>query len=366
VIIQRYLLREILQAAVAVLAVLLIIYLSNRFARILSDAAAGQISADLIFQLLFIKLIQNLEILIPVALFFGILIGLGRLYNDSEIVAMLANGVGIRRIVYGVFWISVIVAVVTFGLSVYAAPEMAASHAKLLARARGEAEISGILPGRFRELSGGERILYVEELSPDKRSMRNVFVQVREKGNQNIAVAERANLFLNESTGDRYIVLEDGYRYTGEPGTADYVITRFEKYAVRIEEASSEPAHLKLDSLSSFELLSVGGAKYLAELQWRLSLPISVVVLSMLAVPLSRTSPRQGKYAKLFTAVVVFFIYNNAIGVAQILVERGELSPYIGIWPVHLVAAAISLGLIWAQNSPRWRTVLGLRKAATQ
>lgn len=365
-IIQRYLLREIIQAAAAVLAVLLLIYLSNRFANILSDAAAGQISADLIFQLLFLKLIQNLEILIPVALFFGILIGLGRLYNDSEIVAMLANGVGIRRIVYGVFWISAAVAVVTFGLAVYAAPEMASAHAKLLARARGEAEISGILPGRFRELSGGERILYVEELSPDRRTMRNVFVQVRDKGHQNIAVAERAYLSVDESSGDRYIVLEDGYRYTGEPGTADYVITRFEKHAVRIDEAGGEPSYLKLDFLSSFELLRVGGAAYLAELQWRLSLPISVVVLGMLAVPLSRTSPRQGKYAKLFTAVVVFFIYNNAIGVAQILVERGELSPYIGIWPVHLVAAAISLGLIWAQNFPNWRKVVGLRKAAPE
>lgn len=365
-ILQRYLLREVLQASAAVLAVLLVIYLSNRFASILSDAAAGQVSADLLFQLLFLKLIQNLEVLIPVALFFGILIGLGRLYNDSEIVAMLANGVGIRRIVYGVLWVSAAVAVVTFGLSVYAAPEMASAHAKLLARARGEAEISGILPGRFRELSGGERILYVEELSPDRRTMRNVFVQVREKGAQNIAVAERAYLSVIEGSGDRYIVLEDGYRYTGEPGTADYVITRFEKHAVQIDEASSAPAHVKLDSLSSFELLSAGGPADLAELQWRLSLPLSVMVLGMLAVPLSRTSPRQGKYARLFTAVVVFFIYNNAIGVSQILVERGELSPYIGIWPVHVVAASIALLLIWTQNFPQWRSALGIRKVASQ
>ena len=365
-ILQRYLLREILQATAAVLAVLLLIYLSNRFASILAEAAAGQIAADLLFQLLVVKLIQNLEVLIPVALFFGILIGLGRLHNDSEIVAMLANGVGIRRIVYGVLWVSAVVAVVTFGLSVYAAPELASAHARLLARARGEAEISGILPGRFRELSGGERILYVEALSPDGRTMRNVFVQVRDRDTQNIAVAERAYLSLSEGGADRYIVLEDGYRYTGEPGTADYVITRFEKHAVRIDEVGGEPAHLKLSSLSSFELLSAGGAVNLAELQWRLSLPLSVMVLGMLAVPLSRTSPRQGRYAKLFTAVVVFFIYNNAMGVAQILIERGELSPYIGIWPVHVAAASTAVILIWAQNFPRWRAVLGVKTAASK
>ncbi len=365
-ILQRYLLREILQATAAVLAVLLLIYLSYRFASILAEAAAGQVAAELLFQLLLLKLIQNLEVLIPVALFFGILIGLGRLYNDSEIVAMLANGVGIRRIVYGVLWVSAVVAVVTFGLSVYAAPEMASAHAKLLARARSEAEISGILPGRFRELSGGERILYVEALSPDGRTMRNVFVQVRDRETQNIAVAERAYLSLDEASADRYIVLEDGYRYTGEPGAADYIITRFEKHAVRIDESVGEPSHIKLSSLSSMELLSAGGAANLAELQWRLSLPLSVVVLGMLAVPLSRTSPRQGRYAKLFTAVVVFFIYNNAIGVAQILIERGELSPYIGMWPVHAAAASIALILIWAQNSPRWRAVLGLKKAVSR
>lgn len=194
--------------------------------------------------------------------------------------------------------------------------------------------------------------------------MRNVFVQVRDRGEQNIAVAERAYLSVDEASGDRFIVLEDGYRYTGEPGDVNYVITRFEKHAVRIDEAERQPAYLKLESLSSLELLSAGDSTHIAELQWRLSLPISVIVLGMLAVPLSRTTPRQGKYARLFTAVVVFFIYNNAMGVAQLLVERGELSPIIGIWPVHVVAAAVAAGLIWGQNFPRWRTVLGRKKAA--
>lgn len=361
-ILQRYLVREVLQATAAVLAVILLIYFSYRFARILSDAAAGQIAAELIFQLLFLKLIQNLEVLIPVALFFGILIGLGRLYNDSEIVAMLANGVGIRRVIYSVAWISAVFAVLTLGLSVYAAPGMATEYAKLLARARGEAEVSSILPGRFRELSGGDRIVYVEELSPDRRIMRNIFVQVRDQSRQELAVADRAYLSIDDETGARFIVLEDGHRYTGEPGSVDYVITRFEKHAVRIDEASSTPAYRKLESLPSLELLRGGSAPYLAELQWRLSLPLAAWILGILAVPLARTSPRQGKYARLFTAVVLFFIYNNALGVAQIMVEQGTLSPSVGVWPIHMVFGLIAFSLIWIQNFPRWRTALGLKK----
>ena len=115
-ILQRYLIREILQATAAVLTVLLFVYLGDRFARFLAVAASGQISGDLVFQLLLLKLGQNLEILIPVAFYFGILLGLGRMYKDSEIVAILASGVGVRRLIYSVLWISVAIAILTLGL----------------------------------------------------------------------------------------------------------------------------------------------------------------------------------------------------------------------------------------------------------
>jgi lipopolysaccharide export system permease protein len=366
VILQRYLIREILQATVAVLSVLLLVYLSDRFARFLAVAASGQISADLIFQLLILKLAQNLEVLIPVAFYFGILLGLGRMYKDSEIVAVLASGVGIKRIIYSVLWISLAFATLTLGLSVYASPEMATAHARLLARAKGEAETSGVTPGRFRELSGGDRVFYVEELSPDRRTMRNVFVQVRRKGVQELAVAKRAFVSVQGRSSDRYVVLEEGYRYTGRPGSADFVITRFEKHAVRLEEASDEPVYRKLHSLPTVDLLRSDSLAHVAELQWRFSQPISVIILGLFAVPLSRTSPRQGKYAKLFTAVIIFFIYSNAVGVAQKLVERGDLSPWIGVWPVHLVVALLAAWLFWTQNTPRWRAALGIRRRETE
>jgi lipopolysaccharide export system permease protein len=366
VILQRDLIREILQATTAVLTVLLFVYLGDRFARFLAVAASGQISGDLVFQLLLLKLGQNLEILIPVAFYFGILLGLGRMYKDSEIVAILASGVGVGRLVYSVLWISVAIAILTLGLAVYASPEMATAHARLLARAKGEAETSGISPGRFRELSGGDRVFYVEALSPDRRTMRNVFVQVRRKGVQELAVAKRAYVSVQGRGGDRYVVLEEGYRYTGRPGSADYVITRFKKHAVRLDEPSDEPEYRKLHSLPTLELLRSESLAHVAELQWRFSQPISVIILGLFAVPLSRTSPRQGKYAKLFTAVIIFFIYSNAVGVAQKLVERGDLSPWIGVWPVHLVVALMAVWLIWTQNTLRWREALGIRKRETE
>ncbi|MDX1512650.1 MAG: LPS export ABC transporter permease LptF [Gammaproteobacteria bacterium] len=359
-ILQRYLVREILQSAAAVLGILVLIYASSRFARFLSDAAAGLISGDLIFQLLILKISQNLELLLPVSIYFGVLIGLGRLYKDSEIVAMLASGVGIRNIYQGVIWIGVAFALITLALSLYAAPRIATEQAKLLARAKGEAEISGIIPGRFRELSGGDRVFYAEQLSPDRRTMRNVFVQVRRSDRQEIAVARRAYLSVQGREGDRFVVLEDGYRYTGHPGAVDYVITRFEKHAVRIADRGDDPEYRKLESLPSLELLQSGQRGYIAELQWRLSLPLSVIVLCMLAVPLSRTSPRQGKYAKLFTAVIIYFIYNNGIGVAQKLVERGELHPWVGVWPVHVAVALVAIAMLWTQNTLRWRRILRL------
>lgn len=354
-ILQRYLLREILQSLAAVVLVIALIYISNRFVRFLTEAAAGRLASDLIFDLVALRLVASLPVLIPAGYFIAVLVSLGRLYKDSEMVAMWAGGFGLARTARGLVWISVAMAAVVLALSVYIAPSAAAMQDRLANRARAEAEIAGLVPGRFRDFGREDSVIYVEKVAPDRRAMRNVFVQTRGAKQQNVLVARRGYLAVQGGEGDRFMVLEDGYRYTGKPGQRDFIITRFGRHAVRLDRIGHRPGWKKLDSVPTLDLLRSSNRRYKAELQWRIGMPISVILLGLLAIPLARTKPQEGRYARLFTAVVAYFIYNNLLGVSQKLMERGELSTLIGMWPVHLVVAAIALSWMYMQDAGRWR-----------
>jgi lipopolysaccharide export system permease protein len=171
--------------------------------------------------------------------------------------------------------------------------------------------------------------------------MHTVFVQVRRANALDLVFARSAFQSLDPATGDRFMVLESGYRYEGKPGTAQFVVHKFEKHGVRVRKREETQAYRSLEVLSLGELLEGNTFTHFAELQWRISVPISVVVLGLLAVPLARTSPRQGKYGKLFVAVLIYFIYTNMMSIGQKAVERGDLNPLVGVWPAHLAMLLI-------------------------
>ena len=353
-IIERYLTREILQSFAAVLAILLLVYIANRFVRLLTEAAAGRLPGDVIAQLVVIKLAANLTILLPMAFFFGVLLALGRLYKDSEVVAMSAGGVGLRRLSQAVAVLALGFGLLIAVLSCFVAPQVTAIEDSIISHARGEAEVTGLSPGNFNEFGKGN-IVYVESIEPDRRTMRRVFVRVRRGNREELVVADRAYQSVQGRDGDRFMVLEDGYRYSGWPGRLDFVVTRFERHAVRLDVVTRVDERRSLAAIPTLELWRSGKPTYIAELQWRVSLPISAILLALLAVPLSRTSPQQGRYGKLFLAVVAYFVYNNGIGIGQNLIERGELSPWIGVWPVHLVMGGLVAAMIYAQSAGGWR-----------
>jgi len=365
VIVHRYVFREVLQVFGAVTGVLLLIYISNRFVRYLGQAASGYISSDVIMQLILLKLAQNLPILLPLGLYLAVLLGLGRLYRDSEIIAMAAGGISVRRLAHALLWLGVGFALLTGFLSTYVSPKAAQLQQALFEQAKGEAQIVGIQAGRFREFGKGNNVVYVESIADDGGSMNNVFVRVRHRNGEELIVGERAYPTVQGSDDDRFMVLENGHRYTGTPGQLDFVVTRFERHAVRLDQsAPSGPG--KMEARPTLELLRRGGVANIAEFQGRVSVPISVIALVLMAVPLARTSPREGRYAKLVTAFVLFFIYNNGLSIAQKLVEREQLPVSIGVWPVHAVFFLGAIGALLAQSSLGWRWPrLRRRRAAT-
>jgi len=351
-IVFRYIGREVLGTMLAVLLVLLLIFLSNLLARYLGDAASGEIPPDAIFVLLALKIPSYLLLLLPLALYFGVLLGLGRLYRDSEIIALAACGYGIRRMLRSVAALSLLVGALVAALAFEVAPRASEWRYTLQDRIEAASDMSWVAAGRFTESDEGRRIFYVEEVSKDRSAMHNVLVGVFgpgggvRAGEMGVLSAATGTQQRDARTGDRFIVLGPGYRYDGRPGSPEYKIVAFDKYAVRIEEKAVTGIEHKRDATSTRQLWRSADRRDGAELQWRISMPLSAMLLGALAVPLSRTTPREGRYGRLFRAVLVYVTYLNMMGVSRTWLEDGIIAPWLGMWWLHAVVVLVSLLLL--------------------
>ncbi len=364
-VIDRYILKEIFYTLLVVLFVLLVIFLSNRFVRVLADASAGDLASEYVLTLLAMKTLASMVIILPLGLFMAVLLGLSRLYKDSEMIALAACGVGVRGIYRSVIALALVVAVAVAAVSFYLAPWAEEQSYRMRDAQESQTLLTGIIPGRFTEPEGADGVMYFERLSADGALMRDVFIQQQRSEGEVVLSAERGRRWLDE-TGAQYLVLMDGYRYEGMPGDADFRVIRFEQHAVRIEARDVAPTLRKQRARPTSELIGSDDPADVAELQWRVSMPLAVLFLALLAVPLSRTSPRQGKYAKLFVAVLIYLIYSNLLGVSNSWLARGRLAPEIGMWWVH-VALLFSIWLLFVrQYGLHWvlRSMFGRREAA--
>ena len=364
VIIERYIYREVLQTCAAVLAVLVLIYGADRYTRYLSDAAAGLVSAELILEILALKLIEKLPVLLPLALYLAVLFSLGRLYRDSEVVAFGAGGVGIWRLSRAVLWVVLGFALAGAALAMFIAPSAAAIRFALLEEAKLKAESQVFVPGRFKEFGGGHQVIYVEGVDAETGGMSDVFVRVRRPGQEYVLVSAAAHQRVLPGDAGRYMVLEDGFRYAGLPGDAEFSVTRFARHGVWIDTRPKARAARARSMLATIALFDSADTRHLAELQRRISSVVSIVVLGMLAVPLARSSPREGRYGRLFVAVVAYFIYSNTISIFENLLERGQIPAAVGAWPVHATVAALVLALLARQNAGGRRADSGWRSLA--
>ena len=350
-IIERYLGREVLRTCAVVLTVLVLVYGADRFSRILSDAAAGAVAPDLILRILALKLVEKLPAFLPLALYLAVLIGLGRLYRDSEVVAFGAGGIGLWRLSRGIFRVVAGFALVGAAVSLFVSPSAGSMRSALLEEAKQEAESGMFVPGRFKEFGNGDQVIYVEAVDSESGRMTDVFVRVRKPHRQYVVISAAAWQEAHPESGARYMVLEDGYRYVGRPGAPQFSVTRFERYAIRVETGSGGSRARAGRILSTVELFGSAEPGHLAELQRRLSAAVSILVLGMLAVPLARTTPREGRYGRLFLAVVVYFVYSNAISIFENFVERGMVPELVGVWPVHMAMALVVIVLLLMQTT---------------
>lgn len=344
-LIDRYMLREFLISLTAVIGVLWLIYVATRFARYLAQAAVGNLPAEVIFNLLWLNSFGALSILLPIGTFLAVLLSLSRMSSDNELTVIAACGIDGNRILRNVVVFSGSMAIITGVLALLIVPDVLSGRYEIEQKAKIAANTTGLVAGSFKESQDGDWTFYSQQLNEDKTHMENIFIEIHRDEKPLIFRAERGRFDIESETGDKYLVLEDGYRYEGNAGDLDFRITEYATHSMLIERGESVQVREKHKSLPTAVLWERGEPQDLAEIQWRVSSAVMTVILSVIAITLAHTGPRQGRYAGFFPAVLVYVIYSNLLGVTRAWVEKGDLAPWIGAIWVHLLMIGIMLML---------------------
>jgi len=346
-IFHRALLRELATVAVATFLVLLGIVITMQLVRLLGQAASGAITSTGIVALLGFSMINYLPVLLSLTLFISVLMALTRSYRDSEMVVWFSCGMGLDQWIRPVLMFAAplvfAIALLSLGLS----PWAVTTSEELRRQMDSRDDVSAISPGVFRESRQAERVYFVEEVSGTANLVANVFVSSIQNEKQGVMVASRGFQQTAEN-GDHFLVLQNGRRYEGEPGSADYKIYEFERYAMRIETKETRaPRAPTTKSAPTINLLRDPVPANLAELSWRIGLPAAALILSLLAIPMSFVNPRAGRSMNLLLALLIYMAYNNLLSITQASIAQLRVSFVVGVLGVHAAMLVILAALFY-------------------
>ena len=365
-IINRALLRELTTTTLAVAFIFVALFMVVSLVKILAKAAAGSFPAKFIFTMLGLQTVEILSLMLPLAFYIGLLITLGRWYQDNEMTVLAACGVGLTQLLRPVLLIAAGFAVVVTMLAFYLAPIATRLVAQIKQDDSSRYEAAAIIPGVFNEIQSGDKVreggvYYVENIGPGGE-MQKVFVATRRLGRQGVVVAKTGREMTDVASGDRFLVLDNGVRYDGAPGQGDYRMIVFERYTIRVELPAPVLRHTSYHAMSTWQLFAernrAASAEQhraaSAELHWRRSKPVALLLLTLFALVFAYTQPRRGRYASLFVAIVAYFVYSNLLGVADAMLKRGRVPEELGLWWVHGLFLMLGVYFFWrrANNLP--------------
>lgn len=357
-IVFRYLARELLYSWLAISGILLLIVVSGRFIRYLEQVAVGELKAEFLFTIMGYRMPGFLEMIMPLALLIAILLTHGRLHMNSEMTVLEACGMSQHQLLGYTMTPALLVALVVGLFSIWLTPAGTARMEDLLNRQDNMTEFDNLTPGRFQMLNGGNRTTYVEELLDDKSTMHHVFIALpsEEGTGQGVTMllAEQGHLHPDRKSGKRYLILSDGYRYDLMPGQPRARIMKYEMYGVQMQDRNISDHARKESVQPTSVLLSHNNNVSKAELQWRISLPLLIPVIVLMALPLARVHPRQGRFAKLLPGVLLYLLYLALLIVARSAVRDGKLLPAIGVWVVHAAFLTIAVVMFYRNRLTPW------------
>jgi lipopolysaccharide export system permease protein len=350
---RRYLASDVLGHTLAVSAVLLAIIITGRFVKYLAEAASGRIAAEILLPVMVYRLPGFLELLLPLGLFIGILMAYGRLYVESEMVVMSACGVGPAQLARFTIAPALLITLIVAGLALYVTPQGAARSEALLNDPRALEGLQLLAAGRFQSRGDGGAVTYAGRIDRERGVLQQIFVyEPTEEGGDAVTVARSGQVVRRAAGAARYLELEEGYRFEGVPGRTDYRVTRFERYGERLPDKPSSARSEPVDARATLDLIESDEREDHAALHWRLSLIAMVPIVAVIALSLSKTNHRRGRYIKLAPALVLHLAYLMLLVTTRTRVVENDAN--VGLfWVVHAAFALLALVLLFGPDTLR-------------
>ncbi len=343
---------------ILVFAILLGIVVLSQLIRLLGESVGGSLPVEAVLVLMGFASLNYLPVLLSISLFMAVLLTLTRSYSDSEMVVWFCTGTSLTRWIRPVMWFATPVVCTIALLSLVLSPWAMSKVDDVKHRLDNADDVAVAAPGVFRESRQADRVFFLENLDKETNRVGNIFVQSVEHDKVGSMVAKQG-FQETAPNGDHFLVLLNGRRYEGTPGQQDYRIVEFERYAMRVETAEIKQKTPRLQAYSTLYLLQNQTPLNLSELHWRLGLPISALILALLAIPLSFVNPRAGRSLNLMVALVIYMLYNNLISVTNTWVAQGKISASVGLLGLHvLMLALVMLWFYHRMSVYSWRRLL--------
>lgn len=337
-----------------VVSTLIVIWLSVILVRLIGEAAAGRIGVDIVVGLAIFTTLAALPTILTVSLFIGVLTTISRNYRESEMVVWFASGMSLLNLINPVLRVAVPIMIAIAGLTLYVTPWANRQIEDYRARFEMRSDVSKITPGQFFETEGGKRVVFTESSETDDTSLGQVFMRILDQQWLIVVTATSAHTEIMPN-GDRFLVLEKGYRYDLKPGTAEMKLAEFDAFGVRIERKDGEESMTQARNKALANrrarptMLLIGDSENgsWGQIMWRIAIPLAALNLALLAIPIGAVNPRMGRSGNLLIAGLVAMLYLNLINISQGWIIHGKLPFSIGVWLVHILFAIVTAILLW-------------------
>jgi len=339
-ILGKYLRSETLKAFVAILLVLFLVTVGQMFTESLRAIARGVLPASMLFVELGLRTFDSLTLLLPLSLYLAVLAKLSQMYRNQEIVMFHSSGVSTRQMLNMYFPQMLFFSVFLMLISLFAVPAASKISESMTLAASKDISLMGLKEGVFQELSGSNSVIYIRKINVELNRLENIFVNVKHKDRVDTLTAEFGSQYEDEITGERYISLFNGFRNEGVPGSKKYQLMSFERNDIKLPRLEGKSVDVDEKGKSVDELFKSVSLIDKAEFHRRMSSPISIIVLMLVALSISKTSPRDGKYGSLVLGLLIFVVYINLIAIAVSLISQDKVPPWIGAWWVHIIFIA--------------------------
>ena len=345
-LISKYLIRNLIIFFSGITFIIALIVFGNQFVLTVQESVQHGIPIQELMPLVGLNMLRDIPIILTLSLFLSIIISISQLYKNSEAVVMNSIGIGDKSFISLIQPIIVFSFIIVFILSIFAVPW--AKQQKNIAEDKtlNASEFSFITEGKFETFKNGDIVFYASESenidAANEQNMEEIFIYAIDNENPIIVLASKATKYVDNISKSIYLRLKDGVRYQGLPGSNNINILDFELYDLEIVSGDIQKTisdFSEIEEKSTFELIKEGGPLANAEVQWRFSQPISILILSILGVYLGKSSPRTGKGINILIGLVFFMLYNNGLLIAKTSIENNELNPFIGLWSIHILLA---------------------------